>query len=178
MNANDLNSGALIAGWLRDMGCEPTVLPADPQVNWAFEVTFPAKPSPGMIQLKMTIYNPKPTPRAVVVAARMLPPPESVAAFEELEQDEKTRFWQALRSTLSRENIEFQLEGAPVIHCPAAFRVNVVRYDDGLTLDNFYHSVVAVQSACFDAIAVFAEHLGDIGPAPGGEFAFKKLGVQ
>jgi len=75
--------------------------------------------------------------------------------------------------------VECQIEGTPMVHCPAGFAANCIRYDDGLTLDSFAHNIASLQRTVFDAIAVFHEHLGDVGPAaPGGEFAFRKLGVQ
>jgi hypothetical protein len=52
-----------------------------------------------------------------------------------------------------------------------------MRFDDGLTLDSFARTMSSVSKACFDGCALFLERLGDLGPAPGGEFAFKKLGI-
>ena len=167
----DLKHSTKIEAWLRDIGCTPGPVTLDPAMNWAIEVTFP----PG---IRMVVFNLKSSPRAVMVQARMAPLQAQVEAFGALEEDSRREFWGALRSTLNREFTEFQVQGAP-FECPASFLVSATRWDDGLTLDSFARTLSSVNKACLDGSAVFEERLGTGGPAAvGGEFAFKKLGMQ
>jgi hypothetical protein len=169
-------NGSLIAGWLRDVGCNPQSV-ADPQLNWAYDVEFPPVDNVAVLKVQMRIANPKVRPRMVTICARLMPAPEHVAAFDDMEVDSKREFWQDLRSMLTREFVEFLIEGTPLVACPTAFQLSVVRFDDGLTLDSFHRSLASVQKACTAAVSLFQERLGG-GPAAGGEFAFRKLGMQ
>jgi hypothetical protein len=74
--------------------------------------------------------------------------------------------------------VEFHLEGTPAKDCPAAFSINVARFDDGLTLDSFARSLSSVNKAYFDGCNFFGEQFGTGGPMSGGEFEFKRTTVQ
>lgn len=168
------NGAAQVAGWLREMGCTPETA-ADPLANWALEISYPLNlPVP----LRLRVANPKAMPRAVVIAVRVVPQQLQIGSFNSLDADEKKGFWHALRSQLNREFVEFAIEGVPITECPQAFYVSATGFDSDLTLESLYRKVNSVVKACMDAMAVFDEELGSAGPASGGEFAFKKLGVQ
>lgn len=167
-----LSSPLQIGEWLRDMGLTPE-MKNDPNANWVFEVAYPQNG-----QYRFAIANPKALPRAVTIAARLAPTAEQVRAFRDLEGDVKQEFWRTLRSILNREFVEFQIEGTPLSDCPIAFQVSAVRYDDGLTLDSLHRTLSSVNKACLDGCAFFEERLGGAGPASGGEFEFKRLGIQ
>jgi hypothetical protein len=167
-------NGTLVSGWLRDMGCSPNVV-ADSQSNWLYEIAFPVGTP---VQIRINVGNPIAMPRAVVFGARMVPAAHHVAAWEALDDDVKREFWLELRATLNREFVEFAIEGKPLTECPPGFQVFATRFDDALTLDSLYRTISSVTKACLDGGALFDEHLGTAGPAAGGEFAFKKLGVQ
>jgi len=167
----DLTVPTRVGEWLREMGFSP-VTRADPKANWLFEVTYP----PGHI--RVGVGNPKAMPRSVTIACRLTATTEQVAAFRNLEEDSKREFWQTLRATLNREFVEFQIEGMRLSDCPIAFQVTAIRFDDGLSLDSLARTMSSVNKACIDACAIFEERLGSAGPASGGEFEFKRLGVQ
>jgi hypothetical protein len=171
----DFKNGALIGQWLKDMGYVPKFI-ADPLAGWAFEISCPqGSPQP----LGVRVGSPKNQPRAVVVGVRMAAQPPHIAAFANLEEDIKREFWRDLRAKLNREFVEFAVEGTPETGCPVAFRVTATRFDDGLSLDSLHRTILSVVKACLDGIALFAERLGTAGPASGGgEFAFRKIGIQ
>ncbi len=166
----DLATPEAIEGWLHDMALV-TSRKSDPGSNWMLEFTVP-----GQNPLTMNVVNPKVLPRAIMFVCGMLPAPAHDAAFKALSEADRRAFWQQLRSSLNREFVEFQAEGI-VTECPKAVRITAVRFDDGLTLDSFGRTLSSVCKACADAAALFTDHLGDGGPAPG-EFAFKKTGTQ
>jgi hypothetical protein len=162
-------TGALIQGWLRDMGCTP-IPRSNPEVNWAFEVDFPPK-SP----TRLTIVNPRTMPRAAVIMSRTVVSPEQRAAFENLDEDSRREFWEKLALRLNGHDfIEFQIEGVPTGSCPTAFQIFVSRWDDGLTLDSLHRSLSSAHKAYFDACAFFRENFGTSGPAAAGEFDFRR----
>lgn len=167
-------NGTQVSVWLREMGCAPDAV-ADPLANWAYEIGFPPNTP---VSVRMRVGNPKIMPRAVVVAVRMVPQQNQLAAFNGLDEDAKREFWQALRSELNREFCEFAIEGNPMAECPQAFSVSATRFDDGLSLDSLFRTINSVLKACMDGCALFDERLGAVGPASGGEFAFRKLGMQ
>jgi hypothetical protein len=169
---SEFASGALIRGWLRDIGCNP-IPRSSPELNWAFEVVFPPQGP-----TRLTVQNQKNLPRAVLIVSRTEVSPEHFAAFENLDEDSRREFWQALALRLNNHDfIEFSVEGVPP-GCPTAFQIAVARWDDGLTLDSFARSLSSVNKAFFDACSFFREHFGTPGPASGGEFDFKRTSVQ
>lgn len=163
----------LIQNWLADAGLTPTLRGSDGVNNWNVEFTVTG-PNP----LILNVVNPKTVPRAVMLVCGMLVAPEQVTAYNALDEDARKDFWRALRTTMNREFVEFQVEGQPVIECPKAVRVTAVRFDDGLTLDSFARTISSVCKACGDVVAHFTDRLGELQPTAGGEFAFKKGPVQ
>ena len=171
LTKGDVATPNVIEGWLQDMALA-TTRRTDASSNWMLEFTVPG-PNP----LVVNVVNPKAVPRAVMFVCGLMPAPGHDAAFKALDEERRKQFWQQLRTTLTREFVEFQAEGV-VTECPKSVRVTAVRFDDGLTLDSFGRTLSSVCKACSDAIAHFTEYLGDPGAPAGGEFAFKKTGTQ
>jgi hypothetical protein len=172
LTQTDLATPTIIEGWLRDLGLTP-IRRSDGQNNWNVEFTVA-----GSTTLTMAIVNPKSIPRAIMVVCGMSPVPGHVTAFLALDEAQRLSFWKDLRTMLSREFVEYQLEGTAVVECPRIIRVTAVRFDDGLSLDSFARSVSSVCKACSDAVVHFAERLGDPNVPASGEFAFKKTLAQ
>jgi hypothetical protein len=173
LTQNDLATPTVLAGWLRDLALTPTPR-EDGLNNWNLEFTIT-----GSSNLIMNLVNPKTIPRAVMMVCGMSPGAAHLTSFQNKSEEVREAFWKDLRRMLSREFVEFQLEGIPVLECPKVLRVSAVRFDDGLTLDSFSRTLSSVCKACSDAIVFFSERLGDPNAAPaGGEFAFKKSATQ
>jgi hypothetical protein len=172
LNKSDLTTPNVIEGWLQDLGLA-CVRRTDAASNWALEFTI-AGPSP----LVLSAVNPKSVPRAVMIVCGLSAAPAHVEMFKTLEESARRVFWRQMRSTLTREYVEFQLEGTPTVECPRMLRVTCLRFDDGLTLDSFARSLNSVCKTAADAIAHYTEHLGDPNAPTSGEFAFKKVGTQ
>jgi hypothetical protein len=168
----DLATPTIFEGWLRDLSLTPTQR-QDGMNNWNLEFTVS-----GANTLIMNLVNPKSLPRAIMLVCGMSPVAAHVTAFKNLSEQQRTAFWRDMRTMLSREFIEFQLEGTPVLECPRVLRINAVRFDDGLNLDSFSRTLSSVCKACGDAIVMFTERLGDPSVPAGGEFAFKKSANQ
>ena len=172
LTKSDLADPTVIEGWLRDMGLTPTRR-TDPGNNWNLEFTVS-----GASQLVISCVNPKSIPRAIMLVCGMAAAPDHLSAYSKLDEARRTEFWRQLRTTLTREFVEFQIDGTPVSECPKMLRLSAVRFDDGLTLDSFARSLSSVCKACADAVAHFTDRLGDARPPADGEFAFKKLATQ
>jgi hypothetical protein len=168
----ELAQPTLIEGWLRDLSLTPT-LRNDGGSNWNLEFTVQA-PAP----LIMNAVNPKAIPRAVMIVCGMSIAPEHATIYNTLDDARRRLFWAQLRQLMTREYIEFQIEGAPVAECPKAIRVSAMRFDDGLTLDSFARSISSVCKACTDAVVHITDNLGQPAAAAGGEFSFKKTVAQ
>jgi hypothetical protein len=156
LTKSDLTEPTVIEGWLRDLALTPTRR-NDQVNNWNLEFTIV-----GPNALVLNVVNPKSLPRAIMFVCGMAPAPQQVEAFAALSPQGRRDFWLQLRATLNREAVEFQLEGAAFSECPRALRVSAVRFDDGLTLDAFAHTLTSVCKACGDAISHFTERLGDV----------------
>ena len=163
----------LIESWLKDVGLSVTPRCGDAVNNWNLEFIVTG-PNP----LILNVVNPKQVPRAVMLVCGMLVAPEQISSYNALDEDARKDFWRALRATMNREYVEFQVEGQAVIECPKAVRVTAVRFDDGLTLDSFARTISSVCKACADVVAHFTDRLGELRPSAGSEFAFKKGPVQ
>lgn len=162
----------LISGWLKDMGLSPTPAP-DPNGNWHFAVAIP----PNQNERKVEVFGNKDMPRAVFIGANTVISPEHVATLMALDSDAKRQFATDLMTALNREFVEYNVEYEPVTGDVKNFVVTAVRYDDGLTLDSFARTVSSVFKAQIAGIQCVQQHLGGTTP-PGGEFAFRKLGMQ
>lgn len=172
LTQSDIATPTIIEGWLKDLGLAP-IRRAEGPNNWNIEFTVT-----GSTTLTMAVVNPKTIPRAIMVVCGMSPVPGHVTAFLALDEAQRLAFWKDLRTMLSREFIEYQLEGTAIVECPRILRVTAVRFDDGLNLDSFARSVSSVCKACNDAVVHFAERLGDPNAPASGEFAFKKTVAQ
>jgi len=171
LTKDDLATPTVIEGWLQDMAlkCIPRT---DPASNWMLEFTVPAQ-NP----LVLSVVNPKVIPRGIMFVCGMLAAPGHEAAFNKLDDARRVAFWRQLRTSLSREFVEFQAEGV-ITECPKSIRITAVRFDDGLTLDSFSRTLSSVCKAVADAMMHFNDFLGDPAPPATGEFAFKKTGTQ
>ena len=149
----DLADPTVIEGWVGDLALTPTRR-TDPNSNWHIQFTIA-----GPNAFAISCINPKMLPRAVMLVCGMVPAPENVTAFNALTAERKKEFWERLRDTLNKESIEFQIEGTPAVECPKTLRVTAIRFDDGLSLDSFAHSLALVCKTCSDAVAFFNERL-------------------
>jgi hypothetical protein len=163
----------IVGEWLRLMGCVPRRI-VGPGTNFQIEFSYPPD-SPHL----MTVVNATIRPHALVVITQTVISPEHVAAFQELETDEKVSFLRDLQKTLLRDYIEFNLMGIDEISglvCPSAFQISATRYGDGLSLDSFARTVSSVYKAELAAITCVQEHLGPRGLGGSGNFEFKRIG--
>jgi hypothetical protein len=151
----DLADPKIIEGWVRDLALTPTRR-EDGTNNWHIQFQ-----TGGVNAFTISCVNPKALPRAIMLVCGMVAAPENVTAFNTLTQAQKKAFWERLRDTLNRESVEFQIEGTPIDECPKTMRVTAVRFDDGLSLDSFAHSLALVCKASSDAVAHFNESLTD-----------------
>jgi hypothetical protein len=172
LNKTELTTPTVIEGWLHDLGLS-CVRRTDAASNWALEFTI-AGPNP----LVLSAVNPKSIPRAVMLVCGLTAAPAHVEVFKTLEETVRRDFWRQMRAKLTREFVEFQLEGTPPSECPRLLRVTCLRFDDGLTLDSFARSLNSICKTAADAVAVYTDHLGDPNAPTSGEFAFKKVGTQ
>jgi hypothetical protein len=172
LTKSDLGTPEAIDAWLRDMALTSTRR-NDGTNNWNLEFTVA-----GSTTLIVNVVNPKALPRAIMIVCGMQIVPGHAAAFKALSEAQRTGFWRELRALLNRDFIEFQIEGAATLEAPKTIRVSSLRFDDGLTLDSFAHSLTAVCKACGDVVRFFIEGLGDPAAAAAGEFAFKKSATQ
>src|SRR5580658_3195384 len=146
LTKQDLATPTLIEGWLRDLALVPTPR-QDGQNAWNLEFVVT-----GSNNLVMNVVNPKSIPRAIMLVCGMSPVAAHVAAFQSRSEELRESFWKDLRRMLSREFVEFQFEGTPVLQCPKVLRISAVRFDDGLTLDSFSRTLASVCKACSDTI--------------------------
>jgi hypothetical protein len=172
LTKSDLTTSTIIEGWLRDLALTPIQRP-DGANTWNVEFTVPGQPT-----FIMNVVNPKPFPRAIMLICGMTPVASHVEAFQRLDEAHRIAFWKDLRSLLSREFVEFHVEGAAVKECPKALRVTAMRFDDWLSLDSFARTLSSVSKACGDIVVLFTERLGETTAPAGGEFAFKKSATQ
>jgi hypothetical protein len=171
LTKEDVATSTIVEGWLRDLSLTPTPR-ADNANTWNLEFTVAGAPT-----LVMNVVNPKSLPRGVMLVCGLSPMPAHVTAFQGLTAQQRTAFWKDLRSLLSRESVEFQIDGV-VAECPKAVRVTALHFDDGLSLDTFARALSSVCKACADLVVLFTERLGDPNVSPGGEFAAQKTATQ
>ncbi len=172
LSKSDLATSTLMEGWLRDLSLTP-IPRSDGSNTWNLEFTVPGTPN-----FVMNLVNPKPLPRAVMLVCGMSPAAEQVAAFQRLDAAQRIAFWKQLRALLTRDSVEFHLDGVPGQELPKAMRVTAMRFDDGLTLDSFAHTLSSVCKACSEVVILFTEGLGVPAAPAGGEFPFKKSATQ
>jgi hypothetical protein len=162
----------LVAGWIKDMGLSPTPTP-DPSGHWRYSVSIP----PNQGERHLEVFGMTSMPRALIIGAKTVISPEHRAVLVALDADAKREFHAALIKSLDREFIEYNIEHDTLSQDVLSFVVQAARFDDGLTLDSFARSVNSVYKAQIGGIQCVQQHLGGSTPQ-GGEFAFRKLGMQ
>lgn len=172
LNKTDLTTPTAIEGWLQDLGLA-CVRRTDAASNWALEFTIA-----GPNALVLSAVNPKSVPRAVMLVCGLSAAPKHMEVFKTLEESVRRDFWTQMRNTMSREFVEYQLEGMAPTECPRMLRITALRFDDGLTLDSFARTISSVCKAAAAAVAHYTDRLGDPNAPTSGEFAFKKVGTQ
>jgi hypothetical protein len=165
-------SKEVIVGWLKDMGFNPKPVP-DAAGDWRYSICIP----PTQEQNRLEVFGSKQLPRAVIVGSNTAISPEHSSTLIALDADAKREFLAALVNALNKEFVEYQLEMDQLTGDVKSFRVTAVRYDDGLTLDSFNRTVGSVYKTQIAAIQCVQQFLGGT-PPEGGEFAFRKLGIQ
>jgi hypothetical protein len=168
LTKEDVATPTIVEGWLRDLSLTPTLRP-DPLNTWNLEFTVSGPPT-----LIMNVANSKTLPRAILLMCGLSPMAVHATVFQGFTAAQRSAFWKDLRALLSRDAIDFQIEGV-VTECPKAVRVSAMRFDDGLSLDAFARTVSAVCKACFDLVFFFTDRLGDPIAA---EAALKKTAAQ
>lgn len=162
----------LIGGWLKDMGLNPVPIP-DPAGSWRYTVAIP----PNQDQRRLEVFGIATMSRVVCIGAKTTISPEHKAVLVALDDDAKREFHAALIKSLDREFIEYNVEQNALTMEVDSFVVQAARFDDGLTLDSFARSINSVYKAQVGGIQCVQQHLGGSTPH-GGEFAFRKLGMQ
>ena len=167
-------TGALVEGWLKDIGCTPTKPdPLGPEMTFQLLADYP----PGTPN-RLHAFSPIGRPRALVVLSEVGLSPEHHATFGELENEDKISFLQDLQATLNREFVEYALMGVSptTLACPTGFQVTATRFDDSLSLDSFARSLSSVYKAEIAGIACVQKHLNPNTLGGGGSFDFKRSG--
>ena len=165
-------SKELIHGWLKDIGMSPMPIP-DPQGEWRYSVCMPANQD----QNRLEVFGNRALPRAVIIGSSTMLSPEHRANLGALDADAKRQFVSDLVAALNKDFVEYQLEQDALTGDLVKFQVSAVRFDDGVTLDSFARTLGSVFKAQLAGIQCVQQHLGGATPA-GGEFAFRKLGMQ
>ena len=159
--------------WLRVIGCTP-VDQMDSQAAWHIEFDYPPK-----TPHRMHVVSPNQTPAATIIATATQLQADHLQRFSELDQDAKEEFIWDLRHALNRLEVDFRVDGAAgPLDCPRQFQISVTRYPDGLSLDSFARSIGSVCKTELDVAWLIEQHLGGTGPARGGRFDFRKLGID
>jgi hypothetical protein len=162
---------AKVEGWLKEIGTTFSEI-KDARAHWHLRIDYPLKSGH-----TMHVVSPKDRTNAIVIASGMEISHDHRKAFDDLDDDSKAEFLDALRCALNQVSVDFQLEGiSEELDCPKLFQVSVTRYEEGCTLDSFAHSVGAVFKTELNALWIVQRHLqprsfGD------GRFDFKRLGL-
>src|ERR1700722_17919084 len=101
----DVATPEVIEGWLNDLALA-TPRRSDPASNWMLEFTVP-----GANPLLINAVNPKALPRAIMLVCGMKAAPGHEIAFQALDAEHRLSFWRGLRTLLSREWVEWQVDG-------------------------------------------------------------------
>lgn len=157
-----------IEAWLRQLGCAPSAVNSIEGNEWQMQFVFP----PGS-QQNMACFSPR-TPAGATVVSVNYPLGRGEQAFELLTDVQKGAFMQELRLVLSRDYLYHDIApGATPTSCPRSFASFDMRFDDGLTLDSFARSIIAVSNAALAANLCCARHLSGARPAPASESSTK-----
>lgn len=150
--SSDLKETA--TSWLAALGCEHREV-EDAHMEWRYEVRYPARRDDHLMHVAGV---PGPVESLVIVSVTRMSE-RHLQRFEGMPDDEKRVFLFGLRHTLNSSEVDFELRGAGGLTCPEAFQVSVRRFADGLTLDQFAHSMGAVYKTELSAIWYIQETL-------------------
>jgi hypothetical protein len=143
-----------IESWLRQLGCAPGAVKSIEGNEWQMQFVFP----PGS-QQNMACFSPR-TPAGSTVISVNYPLGRGEAAYDALSDLQKGAFFQELRLVLSRDSLYHDIAPGPTpASCPRSFAVFDMRFDDGLTLDSFARSIIAVSNTALAANLCCAKHL-------------------
>jgi hypothetical protein len=157
-----------IETWLRQLGCAPSAVKSIEGNEWQMQFVFP----PGS-QQNMACFSPR-TPVGATVISVNYPLGRGEAAFEVLSDLQKGAFLQELRLVLSRDYLYHDIAPGPTpTSCPRSFASFDMRFDDGLTLDSFARSIIAVSNIALAANLCCARHLSGARPAPASDSGAK-----
>ena len=79
---------------------------------------------------------------------------------------------------MNNNDADFQIDGAETLQdCPTRFQIQVVRYEDGKTLDSFARSLGAVYKTRLAGVWVVQEELGPRSFGAGGRFRLQATGI-
>jgi hypothetical protein len=150
-----------VESWLRQLGCAPGAVKSIEGNEWQMQFLFP----PGS-QQNMACFSPR-TPAGATVISVNYPLGRGEAAYDALSDIQKGAFLQELRLVLSRDYLYHDIApGSTPTACPRSFAVFDMRFDDGLTLDSFARSIIAVSNTALAANLCCARHLGAARAAP------------
>jgi hypothetical protein len=150
-----------IESWLRQLGCAPNAVKSVEGNEWQMQFVFP----PGS-QQNMACFSPR-TPAGSTVISVNYPLGRGEVAYDALSDLQKGAFLQELRLVLSRDHLYHDIApGSTPTSCPRSFAVFDMRFDDGLTLDSFARSIIAVSNTALAANLCCAQHLSGARPAP------------
>ena len=143
-----------VENWLRQLGCKPTAVSSVEGNAWQLQFVFP----PGS-QQTLACFAPR-VPEGSTVISVNYPLAQGEAAYDALTEAQRMIFIQDLRSVLSRGHLYHDVSpGTKPGACPRSFAVFDMRFDDGLTLDSFARSIIAVSNAALAANLCCARHL-------------------
>jgi hypothetical protein len=150
-----------IESWLRQLGCTPNAVKSIEGNEWQMQFVFP----PGS-QQNMACFSPR-TPAGSTVISVNYPLGRGEAAYDAMSDLQKGAFLQELRLVLSRDYLYHDISPGPTpTSSPRSFAVFDMRFDDGLTLDSFARSIIAVSNTALSANLCCARHLAGARPAP------------
>ena len=96
---------------------------------------------------------------SVIVLSKRSVDTRLVSAFDSLSEDAKDAFHTELSATLLRDYIEYHFDQSNPALCAARFQVLAERFDDGLTLDDFYWTIDHVYKTELAAVVCYHKHL-------------------
>jgi hypothetical protein len=159
--------------WLEAMGLSPEPSP-QPGTNWHVSVRYP--PNETGQDLHVLQAEGASNLLTIITGTEFSPP--HVKAFGKLPDGQKRRFQLEFRRVLTRIETDSQIAGSEgPLDCPEGFQISRTRYEDGLSLHSFAHSVGAVHKAKLDAILFINQELGDGMAGPEQRFDFERLGI-
>jgi hypothetical protein len=135
------------------MGCTPART-ENPTFRWSLRFDFPASSNHVMEALSLTQRS-----GSVIVLSKRSIDTRLVSAFDSLSEDAKDAFHTELSSVLLRDYIEYHLDQSNPASCASRFQVLAERFDDGLTLDDFYWTLDHVYKTELAAVVCYHKHL-------------------